>query len=157
MGNRYQRMKYLASWFFQSWLAWLTPLAFGGVLGTFLTGSKGRTVNTLLSLMEWSVLSLCGALLGFLVGHLFPGEARTGSKVWVLPVIFFACSLVYDLTQLPLGSALAEFFTFSGRGPCCLAANFITYPVWSCCCYSAAIRRSAKDKRLPSRPASPEP
>jgi hypothetical protein len=136
-------MKVFGAWLAQQFLAVAGPLACIVVVDAVLS-RMSVPVGALERVLFWTIGAPLGYL-GYLVGRAFPGAARSGRWVWILPVAFFVSVLAWSLAEFPLRRALSE--VFSPKPPGGLVLAFVVVPAWWCCCYSAGIHLAARRKR----------
>ena len=126
-----------ASWLVQSAVGFFGPLAILVIAETGLSISDSIVGQVL----SYAFLGSVAAAIALLVGRFAEGCIQEGVWIWLLPSCLEMAAAFWSVFSDGVAATWRGLFFIAGpgRGEESLGVVLLTWPVWSCCCYSGAM------------------
>jgi hypothetical protein len=134
-------------WAAQWFLAYLGPV----FALTVLESLAGATDSAVWQVTGYLVVLLLAGASALGVSVVGPSSPKEGRMVWVLPVAVEVILFIWAVSSEGIQRALLLFYVGSGPtkgGEASWGLVLFTLPMWSCCCYSAAMHWRWRQQRV---------
>jgi len=127
----------IASWLVQSAVGFFGPLVILAIAEAGLSISDSMVWQ----MLSYAFLGFVAAAIALLVGRLAGGCIQEGIWIWLLPSFLEIAAAVWSALSEGLGATWRGLFFIASPGPGeeSLGVVLLTWPVWSCCCYSGTM------------------
>ena len=128
---------------FPAWMSQLIAAYCGPVLGVILLDAlvlKWRQDTITSQALDYIFVAAESIALASVIAKILPGSKKEGVLIWILPTLFEAAAVVWQVWRtLDVSSIAGVFYIRRGQGEASWIVFLLTLPTWACLAYSSTM------------------